>query len=68
MNSSNVKTSQDAKNLAVKLDTLEAQDVYTERRQKSDSQDANQRPQYNTEGDRTGRTDVILYGYRMYNV
>jgi len=39
-----------------KLEALEAQDVYKKRKQKSDRQDANRRPQYNPQGERTGRT------------
>jgi hypothetical protein len=56
VNSGNIKTSKDAKNLGVKSGALETQDVYKKRRQKSDRQDATRRPHYNPPGGRTGRT------------
>jgi hypothetical protein len=53
--SGNIKTTQDAITLLGKLDALEAQEDYRNNRQKSETQDANRRPQYNPRGDRTDR-------------
>ena len=58
-------------NLLGKLEGLEAQNEYWKPRQNSDHQDANRRPPYNAQGDRTDRqtaTDVTVCGYNNYNM
>jgi hypothetical protein len=54
--SGNIWTMQDTLNLLEKVEVLEAQDEYRKLRQNSDRQDANRRPQYDSQGDRTDRT------------
>jgi hypothetical protein len=55
-------------NLLEKVGGLEAQDEYRKLRQNSDRQDANRRPQYNSQGDRTDRTrrDSMRVRYVQY--
>jgi hypothetical protein len=53
--SGNIMKTQTGINLLGKLEGLEAQNEYWKPRQNSDHQDANRRPPYNAQGDRTDR-------------